>query len=299
MARYWKHLVCYSLLLWILVACAGIESQAIPAASPEPSPTASLIPTNTPKLIHTVQPTATSEPTVTPSPISTATRFPAEVPTTPTEEPTATIAPTKILEDWQQWPTEEEIEVYLRNQVKPTVWPLQIDTWGLPWHVLTGALANPRLSNIDVGGGFEVKMAADFYYIDAQNEMSHVTVPIFMYRESTDQRLHFFSQQTGNGDKTDEEIVDYMTRRAGLGKAGAISQPIILYVDRLSSTGEFSSNSDQVLAESEVAAGLYDIHGISEIDFENFKLDGDAANLPLIDNERWLFPNQVADMYQQ
>ena len=52
---------------------------------------------------------------------------------------------------------------------------------------------------------------------------------------------------------------------------------------------------DDGMYQPDVVALIHDALGVTEANIEAFRNTGDISQLPLIDGERWLFPNQTSN----
>ena len=298
MVRYWGRYIFLLLTVFGLVACGGAapstgstlvevpSTTPIPPTSlPEPSPiplpteTATLTPTPQPSPTVTSEPTPTTEPTPTP---------------TPTETPTVEPTPELSYEPWGVWPSQEEITAALQSEQELNTYPLKTETQGSTWKELYGWVTNPRITDLVIADRFEISLACDIYY-DSNNPDAKLTIPLYGYDRVEDSWLALIAGSTETGRMSPEmysEVIEYLFG----GKNATLSKRIVSI-----SWQEFEnyrpSHYNGGIGQADFVALLHEALGVTKADIDHFIQTGDPSTLPLIDGERWLFPNQISGFY--
>ena len=286
MIRHWRQSTFLLLALFALVACSG--------AAPEVESALVEVPSATP-----IPPTSSPEPSATPSPTETATLTPTLQPSQtaisePTPTPESTVTPEAAFEPWGVWPSQAEITTALQSDSPLNKYPLTTETQGSEWKELYGWITNPRITNLVIADRFEISLAYDIYY-DENNPEAKLAIPLYGYDRVEDKWLTFIAGSTQAGRLSPEDyslVFEYL-----FGGSDNTLRKRYASIKWQEYENYRPPHYNGGIGQTDFVALLYQALGVTEADIDHFIQTGDASTLPLIEGERWLFPNQVDGFY--
>lgn len=295
MIRHWWQSTFLLLALFALAACSGAAPDAESTSVEEPSITPSL-PTSSPEPSTTPFQTETASLTPTPQPSPTATSEPTPQ---PTEVP---LTPTPRVYNGEMGyinfePTDPAlIEAELSKPEYTNTWPLTKDAAGD--YGLTGIITNHQRVNIELPDGHVIKLLSEFYYNDADGNIQHIDIPIYMEDPVSGFSYRSISANFASKSVWSEyELVEGLIKAwYSLDSGGKVIEKAVLDFKRTTNPGwvvEQIGNWEPTIHSDYYLRPILDELGVTPEQIWTFAQIGNPASLAQFEGMRFLIPSVI------